>query len=401
MAGDGAWGARRVTHAGAKPVVLVVVGNYLPGFKAGGIVRAVVNTIDHLGDEVNFKVITRDRDLGDTAPYPGVRVDAWQMVGGAEVYYLSSGAESATSLAELVNRTPHDAIWLNSFFDPLTVKLLWRRLFGGVRLRRPIVAPRGEFAWASLRQKYPKKLGFMWVARAIGLYRGLVWHASSRLEAADIRKEMHVPEREIHVAPDFGIKAVRAVAAINGADGPRAELRVVFLSRVAREKNLDYAIRILQRVRAPIVFDIYGPTADEAYWRECQALIAQLPANVVVTYRGLVRADDVVNTFGRYDVFLFPSGGEAFGHVIAESLVAGTPVLTSTETAFHDLASDGLGWDIALADEDRFVETIERLAVERPAQGDRRAAVKAAAAKRLADPEVARTQRELLLGPPA
>lgn len=383
---------------GRKPVVLVVVGNYLPGFKAGGIVRAVVNTIDHLAGEIDFKVITRDRDLGDSAPYASVRMNAWQPMGAAEVYYLSTDAESASSLARLVNATPHDAIWLNSFFDPLTVKLLWKRRTGAARLNRPIVAPRGEFAWASLQQKYPKKLIFMWLARAIGLYSRLTWHASSQLEAADIRKEMHVPAGEIHYAPDFGIKAPAIEAADRTARPAGDPLRVVFISRVAREKNLDYAIRVLKRVRSHVVFDIYGPTADEAYWRECQALIAGLPDNVTVAYRGIVGSGDVVKTFGQYDLFLFPSGGEAFGHVIAESLVAGTPVLTSTATAFHDLASDGLGWDIDLGREDLFVAALEQLAADRASQPDRRAAVQAAAEKRLADPAVAQTQKALLLG---
>jgi glycosyltransferase involved in cell wall biosynthesis len=388
-----------VSETGRKPVVLVVVGNYLPGFKAGGIVRAVVNTIDHLGGEIDFKVITRDRDLGDSAPYSSVRLSAWQPMGGAEVYYLSSDEETAARLARIVSATPHDAIWLNSFFDPLTVKLLWKRRLGAATLKRPIVAPRGEFGWASLQQKYPKKLAFMWIARAMGLYRGVIWHASSQLEAADVRTVMHVPERDIHYAPDFGVKAPATLAAEDTGTKSDA-LQAVFISRVAREKNLDYALRILKRVRSRIVFDIYGPTADETYWRECQALIAKLPANVQVTYRGIVGAGDVVSTFGRYDVFLFPSGGEAFGHVIAESLVAGTPVLTSTATAFHDLAADGLGWDIELGREDLFVDTLERLAVSRATEPNRRAAVQAAAAKRLADPVVTDTQKALLLGSP-
>jgi glycosyltransferase involved in cell wall biosynthesis len=389
-----------VSEAGRRPVVIVVVGNYLPGFKAGGIVRAVVNTIDHLSGDIDFKVITRDRDLGDVAPYPNVRLNAWQPMGGADVYYLSPDRQSAGSLARLVNNTPHDAIWLNSFFDPLTVKLLWQRRIGAANLRRPIVAPRGEFAWASLQQKYPKKLVFMWVARAIRLYAGLIWHASSQLEAADIRKEMHVSEGAIHYAPDFAIKSPGIASPANSELPPPAEgdsVRLVFISRVAREKNLDFALRVLKKVRANVVFDIYGPTADEAYWRECQALIAELPPHVTVNYRGIVGGGDVVTTFAQYELFLFPSGGEAFGHVIAESLVAGTPVLTSTETAFHDLAADGLGWDFDLRREEAFVATIDQFAANRATRPSR-AAVQAAAAKRLADPVVERTQKSLLLG---
>jgi hypothetical protein len=42
-----------------KPVILAFVGNYLPGYKAGGILRITVNTVDHLCDEFEFKIVTR------------------------------------------------------------------------------------------------------------------------------------------------------------------------------------------------------------------------------------------------------------------------------------------------------------------------------------------------------
>ena len=45
-----------------KPVILAFIGNYLPGYKAWGILRTVVNTLDHLCDEFEFWIVTRDRD---------------------------------------------------------------------------------------------------------------------------------------------------------------------------------------------------------------------------------------------------------------------------------------------------------------------------------------------------
>ena len=64
----------------------------------------------------------------------------------------------------------------------------------------------------------------------------------------------------------------------------------------------------------------------------------------------------------KYDLFLFPSGGENYGHVIAESLSSGTPVLISKNTPWLDLESQNLGWDIDLKDMDSFVEIIEKVA---------------------------------------
>jgi len=78
----------------SKPVILVFTGRYLPGYKAGGILCNVINTVDFLCDKFEFRIVTRDRDLGDEASYSGIGVDKWQRVGNAHVYYLSQGAET-------------------------------------------------------------------------------------------------------------------------------------------------------------------------------------------------------------------------------------------------------------------------------------------------------------------
>ena len=56
---------RRVT-------VLVFIGYYLPGYKAGGPVRSIANVVETLGDEFEFRIVTSDRDLLDEVPYPGI-----------------------------------------------------------------------------------------------------------------------------------------------------------------------------------------------------------------------------------------------------------------------------------------------------------------------------------------
>ena len=382
-----------------KPVVLVFVGNYLPGHKAGGIIRTVVNTVEHLCEEFTFKVITRDRDVGDTSPYLNVEVNRWQTVGNATVYYLPPESCTLTSLAGLVRHTPHDALYLNSFFDPLTVKTLVNLKLGRIESHRVIVAPRGEFAWASLGQKYSKKYPFMLAARLVGLYRGITWHASSSFEARDILGAMKVDPRAIHVAPDFTLKAADQDAQRSASALEQGSLRLVFLSRVAREKNLDYALKVLASVKSRVVYDIFGPTPDPAYWSECQALVRQLPDNITVNYRGAVGADDVVGVFSAYDAFLFPTGGEAYGHVIAECLLAGTPVLVSTETPWRNLQADGLGWDLDLQEPQLFIDAIESLAaVPAETRAESRKLVQEGVRTRLADPAIAESHRQLFLG---
>jgi glycosyltransferase involved in cell wall biosynthesis len=173
-------------------------------------------------------------------------------------------------------------------------------------------------------------------------------------------------------------------------------LRIIFLSRISREKNLNVALSILRSVKENVVFDIYGPTENMSYWNECQVLISELPPNVKAKYCGNVLPGNVLEIFGNYDLFLFPTGGEAYGNVIAESLTAGTPVLLSTETPWRDLEADGLGWDIDLSNLDAFVSVIESVALQSQSQRQQvRTAVRARARDRLLNHDVLESNRRL------
>ena len=146
---------RAQTGTGAK--ILILTDYYLPGYKGGGPMRTLSNIVDRLGGEYRFRVVTRDRDLGETEPYQGILADSWSPVGKAEVCYLSPRALSLRRLRTLFRDTEHDAVYLNSFFSPaFTIQpLLLRRL--GLILGVPfILAPRGEFSQSAVVQEFEK-----------------------------------------------------------------------------------------------------------------------------------------------------------------------------------------------------------------------------------------------------
>ena len=149
------------------------------------------------------------------------------------------------------------------------------------------------------------------------------------------------------VTPDLNTTSSRA-------PGP---LRFVFLSRISPMKNLDFLLRVLAKVSINVKLAIYGPQEDLQYWEHCLSLIKQLPENINVTLGGNVPQKQVRKVFSEHDVFVFPTRGENFGHVIFESLSAGTPVLVSDQTPWQ---SDGHGGIQVLSlDEPLWVDTIE------------------------------------------
>ena len=137
--------------------VLVFSHYYLPGYKAGGALRTLVNMVDQIGGDVKFKIVTLDRDLGDLNQYQNVRVNQWNEVGKALVYYQSK-VFSLFKFIYLLRNTSYDVIYLNSFFDyNYSIKVLLFRIF--VKSNKPIIlAPRGEFSEGALKIKSTKKV---------------------------------------------------------------------------------------------------------------------------------------------------------------------------------------------------------------------------------------------------
>ncbi|MBD9663186.1 glycosyltransferase [Variovorax sp. VRV01] len=333
----------------------MIAGFYLPGFKGGGPIRTIANIVDHLGEEVDFSVITGDRDLGDLTPYSDVLVNDWNKVGSARVFYLPAGLASIWSLIRLFLQFEGAYIYLNSFFSfrfSIFPILLWRLLKGK---RRVLIAPRGEFSEGALAIRHSKKLFFIALAKFFGIYGNVVWHASTEHEVDDIRRLMGGDanvQTAINISrPPFEVDLMQVKKG--------SPLRIVFVSRISQKKNLLGAIEMLKMVRCSVVFDVYGPAEDSIYWENCESAAKGLPEHIKFNYRGAMHPAHISGVLVDYDLFYLPTLGENFGHVIAEALGCGLPVLISDMTPWRDLEAKGIGWDVPLRQPALFAECIE------------------------------------------
>lgn len=361
--------------ASPRPVVLVFTRYYLPGYRAGGPIRTIANIVERLGDKFDFRIIASDRDVGTQSPYPDVERGRWMKRGKALVRYISVDRFGLSDVARIVRSTPHDVIYLNSFFDPrFTQQVLLNSRFRRLSGRPVVLAPRGEFSNGALMIKRWKKAIFLRVAKLIRLYEGLVWQASSAHEAQDVQRVLSIGEPDGlrgrlvvtgHLASVSG-KQFAGQSTVLGNHGQR--LRVCFLSRVSPMKNLDFALRALQLVDVPVHFSIYGPIEDKAYWHQCRDLISKLPPHIEVKYKGEVEHPLVIEKLAEYDLFFLPTRGENFGHVIHEALRAGLPILVSNQTPWRNLAKAGVGWDLALENPSAFARQIEAVSKWTPQQ---------------------------------
>jgi glycosyltransferase involved in cell wall biosynthesis len=348
-------------HASGKKKILVFCDSYLPGINGGGGVWTIVNLVDRFCDSYDFFIVTRNHDgRGDRRPYTTVSAGDWNTIGNASVFYLSDEDVTQAMLAELANGVRPGSVFLNSTMSDPCVKFLMARRRGLVADIPVIVASTGEFSPGALRSKPLKKKAYLSAARTTGLFNNVIWKASTETEAWEIRRAIGV-DADIMIASDLTPNDV--LADYSPAMKPpkrKGEARLIFYSRIEQKKNLKYLLEVLGDVGAgSITLDIVGTHEDQKYWRECELLIAGLPANINAQVAGGVTYDAGLKHLLSSHFFLLPTLGENFGYVLIESLAAGTPVITSDRVVWDDLEKKHVGRRIALKNKDEWRREIE------------------------------------------
>ncbi len=345
--------------------ILCLAGYYLPGYKGGGPIKTLASMVDRLGDEFSFLVVAIDRDLGDVDPYPDIEANRWISMGNAQAIYFSADKFHIPKWTSFLRSMKYDLLYINSFFAFLTIQTLVLQRLGQIPSVPTIIAPRGQFSPGAMQYGRRKKTIFLRLAGTVGLYRGSVWQASSEFEAHEIRTMITQYRLDdaptILVAPNLSPPISSALLIGHQLAKRTGFLDIVFISRIARKKNLDFALSCLQGIKGNVKFDIYGPIEDAVYWRDCQQIISTLPSNVNVTYQGGILSNVVKEVFASYHAFLFPTWGENFGHVILEALSVGCPVIISDQTPWQRLSDQAAGWDLPLGQIMAFRQVLDQL----------------------------------------
>lgn len=137
---------------------------------------------------------------------------------------------------------------------------------------------------------------------------------------------------------------------------PRS-LAVLYVGRLAAEKNLELAIAAFQSIRrarpdARLILVGDGPMTSR--------LRARHPAFV---YCGMRQGEDLANHYASADLFLFPSLTETFGNVVLEAMASGLAVAAFDYAAARAHVEPGLSGLLApFGDADAFVVAATALA---------------------------------------
>jgi glycosyltransferase involved in cell wall biosynthesis len=317
-----------------------------------------------LSGRFDFLIVTLDRDFGDHEAYPSARPNEWVQVGMGKVLYMPKRDLRIATLVRIVQSTKPDVLYANSFFSRTTIRLLVARRLGWLGSVPMVLAPRGEFSPGALKLRQGRKRTFLALGSRLGLFRNLLWQASTEFERDDILRAFGSHEevtvsRSIAIAPDLFEPHDHRHDRSN-APKTRGRARFVFLSRISPKKNLRTAIELIGLLSGDVSLDIYGGIDDQRYWRECQAAMSRVGPGIRTKWHGYLEPNRVIDVFAGFDFFVFPTLGENFGHVILESLRAGCPVVLSDTTPWKRIEADGAGWVLPLAQRDRWGEVLRR-----------------------------------------
>lgn len=333
--------------------VLIIMGGFFPGQKFGGPPVSVDNFCSLLKNECDCFIVTTNHDMDNNNVYPNIH-SGWNDRGNCKVLYLSDKEYRYKKFEAVIKDISPDIIYLQGLFQYCVIPCL--RLAKKYNIS-VMLAPRGELCSGAFKKKH-KKIPYIAFLRAFNLLKNVHFQSTSAEESEAIKKHLKANCSQIHFLTNIpSIPLKQYIRSCKKA----GEGKFVFISRIHPKKNLISAINYMKEVQGNVVFDIYGPIEDKEYWKQCEQKISELPSNIKVNYCGVLSHEKIHETFSRYDAFLFPTFSENYGHVIAEALFVGTPVIISDQTPWTDINEENAGWALPLSDKRKFTLAIQKI----------------------------------------
>jgi 1,2-diacylglycerol 3-alpha-glucosyltransferase len=137
---------------------------------------------------------------------------------------------------------------------------------------------------------------------------------------------------------------------------------LLYVGRVAHEKNIDFLVHIFKRVLTSIpnaLLLLVGEGPAQAHLR---LLVQQLGLNDQVRFIGYLDRDtELLDCYQAGDVFVFASRTETQGLVLLEAMAQGTPVVSTMHMGTRDVLEHARGARIAEDNETSFANAVTEL----------------------------------------
>lgn len=319
---------------------------FYPGYKAGGPIKSVTNLAIALQQQMEVYVFTANTDLNEAQPYSNIQANEWVAPiknSNVKVYYCSKEYLNKQKIIEIIDEVKPTHIYLNHLWSywfvlqPLFI--VWKK-FKHIKI---VLCPRGALFPSALHYKntFIKKKAVIVLLKALGIHKKIHFHATTVQEKETIQQNFGNVKIDIaNNLPDLQQPSLSTIEKNSG------ELKLIFIARIVDIKNLKILLQNLFLIKLKINLTIAGPIEDENYWKECEALLNQMPKNITINYIGQITPQQVMPLISQHHLYCLPTQGENFGHSIFEAFMIGRPVLISNKTPWLNLNTKQAGWDV-------------------------------------------------------
>ena len=140
---------------------------------------------------------------------------------------------------------------------------------------------------------------------------------------------------------------------------------VLFMGRVAEEKNIDFLMRVVHRLKPRIPNLQFLIAGEGAAKKNLEKMTVDLGMGDYVHFAGYLSKEDWRDCYAGSDLFVFASITETQGLVVTEAMAAETPVVAVGEMGIKDVMASGKGGLVTKLNEDEFTEAVYRMLTDK------------------------------------
>ena len=156
-----------------KNKILFFSDYFIPGFKAGGPIKSILNLVKEMEKSYDVLLITRNHDFGDEKKYKETVSNRINKVGSLNIIYVDD--IKIKFIFQTIKNFEPDIIHLNSFFSYFSIVVLILKRFLMIPCNI-LLSPRGELQENALRIKSFKKKYKMAFSSCLLLHNKINFH---------------------------------------------------------------------------------------------------------------------------------------------------------------------------------------------------------------------------------
>jgi glycosyltransferase involved in cell wall biosynthesis len=225
---------------------------------------------------------------------------------------------------------PFDVLHVNVAF-PIGIVALWVKW----RYKKPFIVTEH---WTGYLDKRPTKLSFFhrWLTKLICRHASFVCPVSENLARSMQKLGFQGQYQVVSNVVDTELFA-------NVVHHQNSKPQLVHISSVDdHQKNIKGILRVISQLKQQYLFDFHIISDNSVDWIRQYLQQQQMPADLVM-FHGPFTPSQIADFLGHCDLMVLFSRYENLPCVIAESLVAGTPVISSNVGGIHEMINDTNG----------------------------------------------------------